>query len=399
MRDIVIIGAGVVGLSLAYELSRRGAEVTVLERGAIGREASWAGAGMLPPGSIEKARHPIDLLRGHSAALMQQWSAELHEATGIDNGYRRCGGLEVALGEHEVTPLREVAQVWQAEGTRLQECAPADLAHLEPALSSAVRLAYHMPDQAQVRNPRHTKALSAACVARSVQLRTGAMVSGFATKAGRVTGVHTPAGEVTGDMFVVATGAWSAGVLRELGVTVRVKPIRGQIVLLSLPAPPFHCVLIAGARSVFPPPESPPQADLRHAGGCRGACYLVPRPDGRILVGSTEEDAGFDARPTPAGVHGLLEFAFELVPGLRDAHYERAWAGLRPGSADGLPYLGRAPQYENLFIATGHFRDGLQLSAGTALVMTQLICGEPTSVPLEAFRVDRAEGQGADGAV
>ena len=120
-----------------------------------------------------------------------------------------------------------------------------------------------------------------------------------------------------------------------------------------------------------------------------GARYVVPRPDGRILIGSTEEEAGFDARPTPQGVQGLLDFGFRLVPDLAKCSFERAWAGLRPGNADGLPYLGQAPELENLYVATGHFRSGLQLSAGTALVMAQLILGEPTSVPLEIFRVDR----------
>jgi glycine oxidase len=123
---------------------------------------------------------------------------------------------------------------------------------------------------------------------------------------------------------------------------------------------------------------------------CRGKRYLVPRADGRVLVGSTEEDAGFDRRTTAAAVAGLLQLAVELVPGLAAAHLERAWAGLRPGSPDGLPFLGAVPGTGNLFVAAGHFRSGIQLSPATGLVLKELIRGEKPTVPLEAFRLDRA---------
>jgi glycine oxidase len=141
--------------------------------------------------------------------------------------------------------------------------------------------------------------------------------------------------------------------------------VRGQIALLNTGAPLFRRVL------------------------CRGKRYLVPRADGRVLVGSTEEDAGFDKRTTAVAIAGLLELAVELVPGLAQAHLERSWAGLRPGSPDGMPYLGAVPGLTNLFVAAGHFRAGIQLSPGTGLVLKELLQGQPTSVPLEAFRLDR----------
>jgi glycine oxidase len=183
-----------------------------------------------------------------------------------------------------------------------------------------------------------------------------------------IAGVTPGAGgrRFAGDVFVAAAGAWSAALLAEAGVSLAVRPVRGQIALLRPPAPLFSHVLWRGPR------------------------YLVPRADGRVLAGATEEEAGFAAHPTAAGVDGLLHLAFDLVPALRDAPFERAWAGLRPGSADGLPYLGAAPGFDNLYIAAGHFRAGFELSAGTARVMAQLILGEEPEVPLEAFRPDRS---------
>jgi glycine oxidase len=365
MADVVIIGGGVIGLSLAYELSGRGARVVVLDRGPLGQEASWAGAGILPPGNVQRARDPLAALRARSVVLYEKWSEQLRDATGIDNGYRRSGGLEVALDDRDLPGLRAAAEEWAAEGIQFEQMEPPAIRDLEPGLSDRVRLAYHLPEMAQVRNPRHLKALAIACASRGVELRAGVAVSGFEREGSCVKAARTVDGRVGGDAFVAASGAWTRALLADAGVTVRVKPIRGQIVLLTTTAPLLRRIVLEGPR------------------------YLVPRPDGRVLVGSTEDDAGFDKRPTPGGVQGLLDFAFRLVPSLRDAHFERAWAGLRPASADGLPYLGPAPGLQNLYVAAGHFRSGLQMSPATAVVMAQLILGEKPMVPLEAFRVDR----------
>ena len=142
--------------------------------------------------------------------------------------------------------------------------------------------------------------------------------------------------------------------------------MRGQIALLNTGCPLLRRIIEQGKR------------------------YLVPRPDGRVLVGSTEEDAGFDKRTTAGAIEGLLHFAFETVPDLAQAHLERCWAGLRPGSPDGLPFLGAVPGFDNLWVAAGHFRAGLQLSPATGLVMKELLLGQPTTIPLEPFRLDRS---------
>jgi len=173
-----------------------------------------------------------------------------------------------------------------------------------------------------------------------------------------------PVGIIGGDPYIAA-GAWTASLLRPLGWTLPVEPVRGQIVLLN-PGPPLvRRILLCGPR------------------------YLVPRAEGRVVVGSTEEHAGFQKQNTAAGVQGLLELATRLVPDLALARVEKTWSGLRPGSRDGLPYLGRVGDFGNLFIAAGHFRAGLQLSIGTGIVMADLIMGNEPKFDLSSFAPDR----------
>lgn len=368
--QIVVAGAGVIGLSLAYELAGRGTSVVLLDAAEPGRACSWAGAGILTPASAAGARRPVDRLRALSLSLIERWSAELAAATGIDNELRRCGAIELALGPEEVPALDRSAADWRAQGVEIEEVPAAKLPALEPALTREVARAYLLPGEARIRNPRHVRALLQGCARRGVAIHAGAPVTGFAHRAGRVEAVTAGGRSIGGDVFVATAGAWTAELLAMAGAHLAVRPVRGQIALLHPPAPVLSHVLWRGSR------------------------YLVPRDEGRVLAGATEEEAGFDARPTAAGVAGLLALAGELAPELAEAPFERAWAGLRPGSADGLPYLGRIPGFANLHVAAGHFRAGFELSAGSALVMAELILGEAPSVPLEAFRPDRTPPPG-----
>jgi glycine oxidase len=359
--DVLIIGGGVIGLTTAYFLARDGAGVEVVDQGDFGQEASWAGAGILSPGNPQQARTPFRQLRAHSFALFPTLSAELRDRTGIDNGYLRCGGLEMADSADE-----EAADEWRDEGITIETLAGKRLSQLEPALSSELGTAYYLPDMAQVRNPRHVKALRAGCQLLRVRWRPGCPVMGFEIQGQRIHAVQTSQGLVTAGQFLLATGAWSEPLLEALGWRPGIRPVRGQIALLNTGAPLLRRILLCGRR------------------------YLVPRPDGRVLVGSTEEDAGFDKRTTTRAISDLLTLACNLVPDLAHAHLERCWAGLRPGSPDKLPFLGPVPGFENLFVAAGHFRSGILLSPATGMVMRELLLGQPLTVPLEAFRLDRA---------
>ena len=369
MADVVVIGGGVVGLSIAYELAGSGINVRILEQGEFGREASWAGAGILPPGHPEHATAPAARLRAESHRLWPLWSRQLLETIGIDNGFRKCGGIAIDFGgdtfSGDVTGQRDEIAAWNSEGVEVELLSSDGLAELEPALNRDVASAYRLPQLCQVRNPRHLKALVAGCAARGVELVTGSPVVGFERTGDRIVAARTLDTLHNADAFCVAAGAWSSRLMDAVGISTAIEPIRGQIVMLKTQPLPFRHIIEIGPR------------------------YLVPRPDGRILIGSTEERAGFNKTNTAEGVSGLLELATRVVPCLKDATVERCWSGLRPGSADGLPYLDRVPETENLFIAAGHFRSGLQMSPATATLMRELILGEEPSIPREAFACNR----------
>lgn len=368
MADVVVVGGGVIGLTIAWELSRAGASVRLLEQGGLGQEASWAGAGILPPGNPRGTRTPLDRLRAESAARWAELSAELAEATGIDNGYRICGGIMLARGVDPAGHRAELAE-WRNEDVPVEILPPERLHELEPALASAPAgsddEAFLLPGVAQVRNPRHLRALVAACAARGVELLPGETAIGFDLAGERVTAIRTTTGAHQAGQVCIAGGAWTQRLLAAAGMKLPIEPVRGQIALLSLARPPFGRVLQAGER------------------------YLVARPDGRVLVGSTMERVGFDKRTTAGAIRDLIEFGVALVPALADATLEKTWAGLRPGSPDGAPFLGRVPDYENLFVAAGHFRAGLQMSPATALLIRQALLGEPLLMPLDPFSCDR----------
>ncbi|MCA9102402.1 MAG: glycine oxidase ThiO [Planctomycetales bacterium] len=368
--DCLIIGGGVIGLSLAYELACAGLSVHVVDQGAPGREASWAGAGILPPQSELGAPAALKELGILSSRLHAEWSVRLEDETGVDNGYRRCGAWNLATNQGEAAELERAAAAWRDDDLDVQLVDPDELAQLEPVLADQrrrlpIQAAALLADESQVRNPRHLRALLSACQRRGVTITANSAITDVEHAAGRVAAVQSGTTRISAGHYCVTAGAWSGGVLERLGASLPIRPMRGQIVLLSTIATLFSRVLNVGPR------------------------YLVPRADGRVLVGSTVEDAGFNKQTTADGVGGLLRFALELVPALADARLERTWAGLRPQTDDGLPYLGRLPNLANASVATGHFRSGLHLSTGTAVVMGQLIRGETPRVDLAPFSPTR----------
>lgn len=384
---VLIIGGGAIGLSCAYYLARAGASVTVVDQGDLGREASWAGAGMILARGLSGARSPLRRLKERGAELFPELSAELRELTGIDNGYRRCGALElrdesrregqgkVSTGVSIDRVSRTVADEDSAEAGDDQDGSDvgftsrvvkgSELRTLEPNLNPVIATALLFPASAQVRNPWHLRALMAACGRFGVDLRPGCPVFTLRRQGNRITEAVASAGPLLADRFLVCAGAWSGGLLDCLGVRVPVRPVRGQIVLLRGQPGLIRHLIVQGQR------------------------YLVPREDGRVLVGSTEEEAGFDKQTTAKAIQDLLALAVELVPALAEVGLERCWAGLRPASQDRKPILGAVMGFDNLFVATGHFRSGLQLSAISGMLMKQVLLGEKPEEDLTPFRVDR----------
>jgi len=367
LSDCLIVGAGVVGLSLAYELAGQGARVRVIDAGQPGKEASWAGAGILPPAGAD-AVDPLEQLTALSNQLHVQWSEQLRATTGVDNGYRRCGAIYLARSAAEAKQLEYFAGLAASRVIVAQRLSTQALSELEPALKPTGQLeaAYSVPDECQIRNPRHLKALLSAVAQRGVEVTAGVAADDFEIRGGRVRAVRTNIGPLSADTVCITTGSWTGPLAKRLGVSLSIKPIRGQMLLLATARPIVHRIVNEGSR------------------------YLVPRADGRLLVGSTEEDVGFDRSTTADVIGDLLQFAQSLVGRLHGAQLERHWAGLRPATADGLPYLGAIPGLENAFMAAGHFRSGLQLSTGTAVVMSQLIRGQQLTIDLSMFGVDRA---------
>lgn len=361
--DVLILGGGVIGLTTAWFLTEAGVHVTLIDKGDFGQQASWAGAGIISPGNLEHASTAIDQMRARSAALFPVLSRRLHEQTGIDNGYAVCGGLEFITSADEDT-----SDEWRSEGIAFQELTADELRRRYPYLAPGLNRAYFLPDMAQVRNPRHLRALQAVCAARGVSMRPHCPARGLVRKDTRIEAIETDQGRLTADRYLIASGAWTDSLLDPLGLRPGIYPVRGQIALLNTGTAESLPLLLHGKR------------------------YLVPRGDGRVLAGATEEDAGFEAHTTAAAIAGLLDFAATLMTKLAQAAVERCWAGLRPGSPDGKPFLGAVPGFENLFIAAGHFRAGIQLSPATALVMKETLLGEKPTIPLDDFRLDRPPG-------
>ena len=361
--DVLIVGGGVIGLTTALKLAEDGISVVVCDRQNVAQEASWAGAGMLPPGNLPFAKTAEARLRSLSAAEWTGFSRQLLDLTGIDNGYRICGAVEFVSDEDAESQTQQDS--WREEQLRVEQIDCVEIERRTGSRNEHFSHALYLPDFAQVRNPRHLKALVAACKQRGVQFVENVGFVRLASKAGRIMEAWGEQAHFAFDKICVAAGSWSAQLLGQLGCRIPVRPVRGQIVLLRNHSQTIPSVVELGRR------------------------YIVPRNDGLVLVGSTEEEAGFEKRNTAEGVRQLIELAETLCPALRNAELVRCWSGLRPASADELPLIGFVPGFDNLFVGTGHFRSGLQMSVGTASVLTALIQCRPSPISLEGLQPER----------
>lgn len=365
-HDCAIVGGGVIGLSIAWRLARRGCSVILLDRGQVGREASWAGAGILPPGPDSHVQHPYDQLRASSAKLHPEWAQCLLEETGIDNGYNCCGGLYFARHPGESAALRGWRLELNDERIPFNEVSAIDLATTEPNIDlTDMRFGLSLPGEAQIRNPRHLKALTEAGRRCGVEFRALTDVQAIRRHRDKIVGLETSVGLIEAKTYCFAAGAWTYPLFKSLNVPLEVVPIRGQMILFNSQQPLTQKILNQGSR------------------------YLVPRDDGRLLAGSCEEEAGYEKATTNEMLAQLREFAFSWLPELRNAKEENSWAGLRPGTVDGFPYLDRLGEMDNGFVAAGHFRSGLYLSPATAENMTSWILDGRPQISLEPFRILR----------
>lgn len=364
--NVVIIGGGVMGCSIALRLAQKGAQVTVLERSIPGAEASSAAGGILAPQKEVGSPGPFLDLCVQSRKLYPAFAEELKALSGVDIAYLPCGVMTCAFDEATAEKLKQTV-AWQREAKLNAEYLTGPEARRrEPSLSEAVLGAALFPDDAQVDNRLLVRALTMAAARVGVRFRSG-YVRSLIVEDGQAVAVDLD-GELLGaDAFVIAAGSWS-GLIHGAQIDPRtVRPARGQMLQLQTRLPLFTSVLF----------------------GPRG--YLVPRADGRVIAGSTMEMVGFEKQVTAGGMARILSMALELCPALESAAVGEFWAGLRPYTEDHLPILGRGPA-KGLFLATGHFRNGILLTPATAQLIAAAVLDEPLTADLSPFRYDRFQG-------
>ncbi|MGO8971762.1 MAG: glycine oxidase ThiO [Myxococcaceae bacterium] len=361
--DVVVVGGGLVGCAVALRLVKAGAEVTVVERSVPGAEASSAAAGMLAPQAESEGPGPFLSLCLRSRALYPSFVEEVEALSGIRVGFRPSGVLHVALLEASLERLRARVALQNNIGLSAELLEPSAVLRLEPALNPGLQGAALFPGDASVDNRLLMRALSMAAARSGVRFVSG-HVRALLEQSGRACGVDVDGARLESDAVVVAAGAWT-GLVPGSGLSPRqVRPARGQMMMMRARLPLLERVIFSDQG------------------------YLVPRADGHLLAGSTLEFEGFAKEVTAAGLKHILALALELAPGLAQLPVVEVWAGLRPFTEDRLPVLGPGP-LPGLFLASGHFRNGILLAPVTAELLTQAILAHTPSLSLEPFRWDR----------
>lgn len=365
-REVLIVGAGVIGLAIARELHLRGvSRITVVERGAVGGESSFAAAGMLAvQAETDSTGAFFDLCRT-ARDEYPDFAARLFEETGIDIELDRAGTLYLAFGESDVREIRHRFDWQRRAGLNVESLSAQELRRLEPFISPDVCNGLFFPDDWQVDNRRLIAALERYAAANGIAIAGNTECTGLIFKNGRVIGIETPTGKIYGQRTILAAGAWTSLIAADGIELPEVRPIRGQIV-------GFHTAKRLFSHVVYSP---------------RG--YLVPRADGRIIAGATVEDAGFDKAVTDAGIGCVTEGAFEISPALAGLVPSEKIAGLRPRTFDGFPIIGGFPHVENLFIATAHYRNGILLAAITARLLAEVVVKSRVPALAAPFGVGR----------
>ena len=365
--EVLIIGGGVIGLSIARDLHKRGSgRITIVDRGTLGREASWAAAGMLAPNIETDTSDDFHRFGIESLGLYPRFASELLEETGIDIELDRSGTLCLAFDESEAAELRAVYERQRQRNVEVEHLTGAAIRELEPSVSPLVCRALVYPDDWQVENRKLVGALRTFSEINGIQIIEGVEVSELVAEGGRILGARTSAGDISAGVTIIATGAWTSLIkIGGLALPISVRPIRGQMISLN-----------SGSRKIRRVIYSP-----------RG--YVVPRADGRVLVGATVEDVGFEKNTTRDGIGSLKDAGAEIIPLLKGSAVAEEWAGLRPFASDGLPIIGDLPGYENAFVATAHYRNGILLAPKTAGIISDRIVHGRTSRYLDLYGTAR----------
>jgi len=358
----LIVGGGIIGASCAWRLASEGVAVTVLERGRLGQEASWAAAGLIgPQGEADKPGPFFDLCMAGKESFDRSVEP-LAKESGIDPEYDHHGMLSVAFSEHERYELTARAGWQRAAGGKIEEMSTYQALRMVPALSPKITYALHLPTNWRTDNRKLTQAYVGAAAKAGAHFREGVRIDSIAMKNGRAASVVTHEGEtIAGDVIINAAGSWASELRGLEADKIRFFPVRGQILCF----------------------ETRPGTIEPSLFSARG--ILVPRRDGRLLAGSIFEEAGFNKTLTLGGMTHILRAATELVPSLSELPFREAWAGLRPAADDLLPVIGASPSVPNVFYACGHFRSGILLSSLTGEIIADLVKGRSPKVDLGPF--------------
>lgn len=350
----VVVGGGVIGLLSAFQLAISGGVVVLVDASQLGGEASWAGGGIVSPLYPWRYSSAVTALAHWSQDFYPGFAQRLLAYTGIDPEVHVTGLYWFDL-EDQAEALGWAAR----EGRPLAEVDSAEVYKVLPMLAPGFTRALQMSGVANVRNPRLVRALRQALLQMpNVTLHEHCPVTGFVRDGERVCGVQTAQGELLADQVVVAAGAWSAQLLSTLGIALPVEPVKGQMILYKCAEDFLPSMVLAKGR------------------------YAIPRRDGHILVGSTLEFEGFDKTPTDSALASLKASAEELLPALAGAEVVGHWAGLRPGSPEGVPFIGPVPGHEGLWLNCGHYRNGLVLAPASCQLLVDLMQGhEPIADP------------------
>lgn len=358
--DILIIGGGISGLLTARELRLAGRDVTVIDKSSLGQESSWAGGGILLPIYPWRQAAAISDLVIASLKSYPTLSTELLEATGIDPEWRPCGMLICK------NPDYDLAVQWCQDRQIDYQAPPAVFLN---NLNTPCEQPLWLPNIAQARNPRLLKSLKTYLIQKGVRFIEHADITGVDIDDQQLTALHTNTGSFLPKQSVLCAGAWTAEFLKrwlpDSSVQLQIQPVRGQMLLFDAkPETLSHMIL-------------------------DGDHYLIPRRDGKILAGSTVEQSGFDKTTTAAARDDLYQFATQLLPDLQNYPVCAHWAGLRPGTPDGVPYIGFHPDVNNLSINAGHFRNGLVMGPASARLLADLILQRTPSLEPAAYAIGR----------
>ena len=345
---VIIVGGGVIGMMQVRELALAGVEVVLIERHMCGREASWAGGGIISPLYPWRYSTAVTALSTWSQEFYPNLVQSLEAESGIDPQLTRTGLLVLEIDD------REAAITWsQTQQLWLEEVGSERLYELEPALRSGFDQGMFMPQVSSVRNPRMCQALRRILESLpQVTLLENREVLGIELTGGKFAHVDTQGGRIEGDACIVTSGAWSSAILASIDVHLAVEPVRGQMVAFQTnPGDVTRIVLNQGK-------------------------YVIPRRDGLVLAGSTLEFVGFDKSKTEIAREELVAAARNMIPSLAKSPVVEHWAGLRPGSPEGIPYIGQVPGAEGVFVNTGQFRNGLVLAPASVNLMSAIVLGK-----------------------